>query len=143
MKRPAAIVTDRGGRTGHAAIVSRELGIPCVVGTGEATKTLRDGQIVTVDGTRGVVLRRPRRGSLAGTSSEAATHAAGAGLKTKTRVYVNLAQPELADRVAARNVDGVGLLRAEFIVAQIGRAPPPRCSRRAAARSSSRSWPRA
>ena len=57
MRRAAAIVTDSGGMTCHAAIVSRELGIPCVVGTGEATRKLRDGEIVTVDATRGVVLR--------------------------------------------------------------------------------------
>jgi pyruvate,water dikinase len=56
MRRAAAIATDSGGMTCHAAIVSRELGIPCVVGTGEATKKLRDGEIVTVDATHGVVL---------------------------------------------------------------------------------------
>ena len=56
LRRAAVIVTDSGGMTCHAAIVSRELGIPCVVGTGEATSKLRDGEIVTVDATRGVVL---------------------------------------------------------------------------------------
>ena len=56
LRRAAAIVTDSGGMTCHAAIVSRELGIPCVVGTGEATSKLRDGEIVTVDATRGLVL---------------------------------------------------------------------------------------
>ena len=56
MRRAAAIVTDSGGMTCHAAIVSRELGIPCVVGTGDATAKLRDGEIVTVDATHGVVL---------------------------------------------------------------------------------------
>ncbi len=68
MRRAAAIVTDSGGMTCHAAIVSRELGIPCVVGTADATRTLRDGELVTVDATRGVVLEgapaphpRPRR----------------------------------------------------------------------------------
>ena len=56
MRRAAAIVTDSGGMTCHAAIVSRELGIPCLVGTGGATKILRDGELVTVDATRGAVL---------------------------------------------------------------------------------------
>ncbi|HUS81703.1 MAG TPA: phosphoenolpyruvate synthase [Dehalococcoidia bacterium] len=122
MKRAVAIVTDRGGRTAHAAIVSRELGIPCVVGTGEATKTLREGQIVTVDGARGVVYDGRAEATLAHFEREKAA-ATASSAKTKTRVYVNLAQPDLADRVATRNVDGVGLLRAEFIVADIGEHP--------------------
>jgi len=117
MKRAVAIVTDRGGRTAHAAIVSRELGIPCVVGVGQATKTLKDGQIISVDGSRGKVYE----GKVA--VKEKATDITKEKIKTRTRVYVNLAQPELVDRVAARNVDGVGLLRAEFMVAQIGEHP--------------------
>ena len=117
MKRAVAIVTDRGGRTAHAAIVSRELGIPCVVGVGQATKTLKDGQIISVDGSRGKVYE----GKVA--VKEKATDITKEKIKTRTKVYVNLAQPELVDRVAARNVDGVGLLRAEFMVAQIGEHP--------------------
>jgi len=120
MKRAVAIVTDRGGRTAHAAIVSRELGIPCVVGTGEATTKLTNGQVVTVDGSHGKVYegkitRRIKTTAVSDILKEA--------IKTRTRVYVNLAQPELAEKVAAHNVDGVGLLRAEFIVAQIGEHP--------------------
>ncbi len=117
MKRAAAIVTDRGGRTAHAAIVSRELGIPCVVGTGKAMAMLKDGQVITVDGSKGRVYNG--KVAIQAASSEAGKE----NIKTKTRVYVNLAQPELAEKVAARNVDGVGLLRAEFIVAQIGEHP--------------------
>jgi len=123
MKRAAAIITDRGGRTAHAAIVSRELGIPCVVGTGNATKVLRTEQIVTVDGARGRVYNGRAEASLTWAAQEKERYAAAAALKTRTRVYVNLAEPELADVIAARNVDGVGLLRAEFIVAQIGEHP--------------------
>ncbi len=120
MKRAVAIVTDRGGRTAHAAIVSRELGIPCVVGTEEATTILTDGQVITVDGSRGKiydgkVTRRIKTTSVTSILREA--------IETKTKVYVNLAQPELAEVVAMRNVDGVGLLRAEFIIAQIGEHP--------------------
>jgi len=120
MKRAVAIVTDRGGRTAHAAIVSRELGIPCVVGTGEATTRLTNGQVVTVDGSHGKVYegkvtRRIKTTAVSDILREA--------VRTRTRVYVNLAQPELAEKVAAHNVDGVGLLRAEFIVAQIGEHP--------------------
>ena len=120
MKRAAAIVTNRGGRTAHAAIVSRELGIPCVVGTEEATGTLSDRQIITVDGSHGKiyegkVARRIETTSVSTIFQEA--------IKTRTKVYVNLAQPELVDRVASHNVDGVGLLRAEFMMAHIGEHP--------------------
>jgi len=120
MKRAVAIVTDRGGRTAHAAIVSRELGIPCVVGAEKATSTLKNGQIITVDGSHGKiydgkVTRRIKTTAVADVLRES--------IKTRTRVYVNLAQPELAENVAKRNVDGVGLLRAEFMVAQINEHP--------------------
>lgn len=123
MKRATAIITDRGGRTAHAAIVSRELGIPCVVGTGSATKDLRNGQIVTVDGSRGHVYEGRAEASLAAAAKEKERYEAAATLKTKTKILVNLAEPELADTIAARNVDGVGLFRAEFIVAAIGEHP--------------------
>ena len=121
MKRAAAILTDQGGRTSHAAIVSRELGIPCVVGATKATKTLKDGQIVTVDGSSGKVYA----GNVVPDSYKLASKikSKGSTLKTKTKVYVNLAQPDLAQGVADRNVDGVGLLRAEFIMGQIGEHP--------------------
>jgi pyruvate,water dikinase len=114
MKRAVGIVTDRGGRTAHAAIVSRELGVPCVVGTEIATKTLTDGQEITVDGFNGQVYA----GRVAEPTKAAPKVITQERIKTKTRVYVNLAEPELADVVAARHVDGVGLLRAEFMMAQ-------------------------
>ncbi len=119
MKRAAGIVTDRGGRTAHAAIVSRELGIPCVVGTEVATKTLTNGQEITVDGFNG----RVYAGRVAEPTKAAPQVITQERIKTRTRVYVNLAEPELADVVAARHVDGVGLLRAEFMMAQIGGHP--------------------
>ncbi len=119
MKRAAAIVTDRGGRTAHAAIVSRELGIPCVVGTEVATKTLKDGQEITVDGSIGEVYA----GKVAEPTKAAPAVISQERIKTKTKVYVNLAEPELAEAIAARHVDGVGLLRAEFMIAQIGGHP--------------------
>ncbi len=119
MKRAAAIVTDRGGRTCHAAIVSRELGIPCVVGTEHATTVLKQEQVVTVDGADGKVYE----GNITTKARGIQSTALKPHIKTKTKVYVNLAEPELADRVASRDVDGVGLLRAEFIIAQIGEHP--------------------
>jgi pyruvate,water dikinase len=123
MKRAAGIVTDRGGRTAHAAIVSRELGIPCVVGAAGATTTLRDDQIVTVDGSQGKVYEGRAEARLAWAAQEKARQAEIGAIETRTRLYVNLAEPELAEVVAARNVDGVGLLRAEFMIAQIGEHP--------------------
>jgi pyruvate,water dikinase len=117
MKRAAAIVTDRGGRTAHAAIVSRELGIPCVVGTGKATATLKDEQVITVDGSSGKVYE----GKIEFAVQKKAR--VTTRIKTKTKLLVNLAQPELVERVAALDVDGIGLLRAEFMAAQIGEHP--------------------
>jgi len=118
MKRAAAIVTDLGGRTCHAAIVSRELGVPCIVGAGKATDILNNGQEITVDGSQGKVYA----GILA-PLLKAKEVSIGADIETRTKVYVNLADPELVEAVAGRNVDGVGLLRAEFMIAQIGEHP--------------------
>ena len=114
MRRAAAIVTDSGGMTCHAPIVSRELGIPAVVGTGDATKRLRDGEGVTVDATHGVV----REGISAPEPAPAAAPAAAvaAAPVTGTRLLVNLSEPSQIDRAAALDVDGVGLLRAELMV---------------------------
>lgn len=116
MKKSAAILTEHGGRTSHAAIVSREFGIPAVVGIPQVTKKLKDGQIITVNGSKGEIYE----GSvlIQEKKEEEDLH-----LKTATKVYVNLAEPELAEKIAARNVDGVGLLRAEFMIAQIGIHP--------------------
>jgi pyruvate,water dikinase len=122
MKRAAAIITDEGGRTCHAAIVSRELGIPCVVGTESATKDLKNEQVVTVDGKNGIIYdgkieKKAVEQPSAGGAPESAP-------VTATKIYVNLGEPELADKVAALNVDGVGLLRAEFIIMEsIGEHP--------------------
>ena len=117
MKRASAIVTDRGGRTAHAAIVSRELGIPCVVGSENATTTLKDGQVITVDGTNGKVYA-----GVIEVESNVKIRARGE-VVTKTKLLANLAQPDIVDRVASRDVDGIGLLRAEFMVAEIGEHP--------------------
>ncbi len=122
MRKAVAIITDRGGRTSHAAIVSRELGIACVVGTKNATKILKDGMIVTVDGSKGTVYK----GLSSGESKSLelpSKHKQPLHHKTATKLYVNLAQPNLAGQIAAKNVDGVGLLRAEFILGQIGIHP--------------------
>ncbi|MGE3845026.1 MAG: phosphoenolpyruvate synthase [Vicinamibacterales bacterium] len=123
MKRASAIITERGGRTCHAAIVSRELGIPCVVGAQGATTALAVDREVTVDGSTGKIFDGRAEARLAWYERQKVKYAAASALKTTTRLYVNLAEPELAERIAQRSVDGVGLLRAEFIVAQIGTHP--------------------
>lgn len=121
MKRAVAIVTDRGGRTSHAAIISRELGIACVVGTEKATQVLKEGEVVTVDGSKGTIYKGQILKVKKDLEFEAYEHRKLK--KTATKVYVNLAEPEFAHQIASRNVDGVGLLRAEFIMAQIGIHP--------------------
>jgi pyruvate,water dikinase len=115
LRRAAALVTDGGGMTCHAAIVSRELGVPCVVGTRRATEVLRGGEIVTVDGQAGTVAAG-RATPRVETPLAAAPMPAGALEPLATRLYVNLALAEQAERVAAMPVDGVGLLRAEFML---------------------------
>jgi pyruvate, water dikinase len=116
MRRAAAIVTDSGGMTCHAAIVSRELGIPCVVGTAEATRVLRDGEIVTVDAGEGTVSEGATAPPPAAATSEAVATAAAP--VTGTKVLVNLSEPSQLQRAAALDVDGVGLLRAELMVVE-------------------------
>lgn len=123
MKKASAIITNEGGMTSHAAIVSRELGVPCVVGTKEATIRLRDGFVVTVDGAKGQIYLG---GHIKVEKKEEApeeTYKKSSHLKTATHIYVNLAEPERAKEVAKLNVDGVGLLRAEFMIADIGVHP--------------------
>jgi len=119
MSRAAGIVTDEGGMTCHAAIVSRELGVPCVVGTREATRIVADGSEVTVDGKTGAVyrgIRTPPKPAAAptfvGGSGPVSGHAAPV---TATKIYVNVGVPEKAEEYARLPVSGVGLLRIEFI----------------------------
>ena len=113
MRRAAAVVTDGGGMTCHAAIVSRELGIPCVVGTRNATRTLRAGELVTVDGRRGQV----SAGAPApAPPAESRATVAAVATPLATKLYLNLAMADQAEAAAALPVDGVGLLRAEFMI---------------------------
>lgn len=117
MARAGAIVTDEGGMTCHAAIVSRELGVPCVVGTRTGTQTIRNDSPVTVDGKMGTVraglpLEAPPSGHAA-PGSTVDPHL-GAPV-TATRIYVNASVPEKAAEFARLPVSGVGLLRIEFI----------------------------
>jgi pyruvate,water dikinase len=120
MKRAAAIVTDHGGRTSHAAIVSRELGLPAIVGTGNATHVLHDGQEVTVscaEGEEGFVYA----GSAEVTVEDIRLDAVPG---TRTKVMLNLANPAAAARWWRLPVDGVGLARMEFVVTNAVRVHP-------------------
>lgn len=119
MKKAVAIITDQGGRTSHAAIVSRELGIPAVVGTEKATTTLKTGDLVTVNGQTGEIFKGGSPTVTLQTSSPTDEPI----IKTATKVYMNLAEPELAAKSSLRHADGVGLLRAEFMMAGIGKHP--------------------
>ncbi|RLC34247.1 phosphoenolpyruvate synthase, partial [Candidatus Shapirobacteria bacterium] len=120
MKKAAGIITDKGGQTSHAAIVSRELGTPCVVGTKVATKKLKDGDIVTLDGSTGRIWFGDLTKNFQQSTNKKQT---GRSLKTATKIYVNLGEPELAKEISQRHVDGIGLLRAEFMIANIGIHP--------------------
>ncbi|MDD1669708.1 MAG: phosphoenolpyruvate synthase, partial [Methanomicrobiales archaeon] len=121
MRKVAAIVTDEGGMTCHAAIVSRELGTPAVVGTKKATSVLRQGQVVTVDGEKGLVYEGKTE---APPQKEKAVMAvASAPLITATSVKVNVSLPEAAARAAATGADGVGLLRIEHLILGLNKTP--------------------
>ncbi len=130
MRIAAAIVTDEGGMTSHAAIVSRELGIPAVVGAGNATQVLRDGEYYTVDGSKGVVyegvIEVERRAE-----EKAVTAAAPAAVpkeiiihiyrsvRTAAGIYMNLGVPEKIDEYKDLPFDGIGLMRIEFTISSV------------------------
>ena len=119
MKKAKAIVTDSGGMTCHASIVSRELGIPCIVGTksrGEAaTVTIPDGIDVTIDATHGVVYEGVIEEAKKENQAGAAVAVAEYFPPTGTKVYMNLGDPELAEKYSSLPCDGIGLMREEFI----------------------------
>jgi len=118
MKKVNGIITDKGGQTSHAAIVSRELGVPCIVGTKTATKMFKEGDIITLNGTTGEIWRGDLTNKNAPIIKKQESIA-----KTATKIYVNLGEPDLAETISKKNVDGIGLLRAEFMLANIGIHP--------------------
>ena len=118
MQRAGAIITNEGGMTCHAAIVSREMGTPCIVGTEHATTVLKEGDIVTLDASRGIVYEGKVdiiSGSIANSSDQK--------LSTKISIKVILDIPEVAQKAAATGADGVGLIRSEIIIAKGGMHP--------------------
>jgi len=133
MKLAGAIVTDKGGVTCHAAIVSRELGIPCVVGTENATQLMKTGRQYTVDSRSGVVYEgimetlTQQLSSAAGAASGSTAVATGVFQSvpvTATKIYMNLGVPEKVDEYKDLPFEGIGLMRIEFILASyIGEHP--------------------
>jgi pyruvate,water dikinase len=121
MKKASAIVTDDGGLTCHAAIISRELGTPCVVGTQKATTVLKDNMVITVDGEKGIVYEGEIKKKEEAAPAQVVY--AGAPIITATEIKVNVSMPEVAERAAATGADGVGLLRAEHMILGTGVHP--------------------
>ncbi|MDP3640059.1 MAG: phosphoenolpyruvate synthase, partial [Nanoarchaeota archaeon] len=122
MQRAAAIVTDEGGMTSHAAIVSREMGTPCIVGTEHATHVLRDGQLITVHATQGLVYE----GKIAVKEAplpQAPVSSNPEELVTATEIKCIMDLPDLAQKAAATGADGVGLVRLEIMIAAGGIHP--------------------
>jgi pyruvate,water dikinase len=124
MKRAAGIVTDEGGMTSHAAIVSRELGVPAVVGSGNASEVLADGRVVTIDGDKSSVTA----GEAEQPAEEEDRHddirpQNPVKPMTATEVKVNVSIPEAAHRAAQTGADGVGLLRMEHMILSTGQTP--------------------
>lgn len=120
MKKAAAIVTDGGGRTSHAAIVSRELGVPCIVGTGEATKKIKDNTLITVscaEGEEGRVYAGQLSFQIKKTNLKKIP-------QPKIKVMMNIGQPDTAFEFCRIPNDGVGLAREEFIIANTIKAHP-------------------
>ncbi|MEJ2268003.1 MAG: PEP-utilizing enzyme [Nanoarchaeota archaeon] len=116
MQKSVAIITDEGGLTAHAAIVSREMGIPAIVGTQEATTKLREGEIITVDGSTGKIYK----GKVAETSKK---EIAEVTAKTKTKIKVIVDLPSFAERASKTGIKQVGLTRIEGIIAESGKHP--------------------
>ncbi|MCD6125584.1 MAG: phosphoenolpyruvate synthase [Thaumarchaeota archaeon] len=129
MRVAGAIVTDEGGMTCHAAIVSRELGIPCIVGAREATKLMKSGETYTVDARSGVIYEGLVEELIKPAEEEKVAVAAGAVMAqapvvTGTKIYVNISIPDVAEKVAKETqADGVGLLRAEHLMLSVGKHP--------------------
>ena len=126
MQRAGAIVTNEGGMTCHAAIVSREMGIPCIVGTENATEILKEGEIITVHATRGVVyegkvgMTEDKKDLLQGVEVKKNEHGE---IITATEVKVIMDLPDFAEHAADTGADGVGLARLEIMIANGGIHP--------------------
>ncbi|QGA69463.1 pyruvate, water dikinase [Sulfolobus sp. E11-6] len=128
MKMAGAIITDEGGMTSHAAIVSRELGIPAIVGSREATKVIQENQEITVDAIRGIVYEGKVLQATESVSTQTQPSTGIQGISrevllslypvTATKIYMNLGEPDVIDKYLDLPFDGIGLMRIEFIVSE-------------------------
>lgn len=123
MKRANGIITDEGGVTCHAAIVSRELGIPCVVGTSDGSKVLKENSIVTLDGNKGFVYDGKLAEKTDSKDNESINSVIQNPTITVTEVKVNVSMPEAAKKASKTGADGVGLLRTEHMMLALGVHP--------------------
>lgn len=124
IRKAAALVCNSGGPTCHAAIVARELGIPCIVATGNGTRALQTGALVTIDGSLGTIYEGAHGEPAAERPAGPAPQPAPAALPTATRIYMNLGGLERLEEYRSLPVDGIGLLRTEFLIAgSIGHHP--------------------
>jgi|TARA_A100001037_G_scaffold306861_1_gene357527 pyruvate,water dikinase len=123
MKRAAGIITDEGGMTSHASIVSRELGVPAIVGAKFATTQLEDGNFVTMDGNLGIVLEGISHYATPSTANNLSSNIPFSKPMTATKVLVNISIPEAAERAASTGADGVGLLRIEHLILSTNKTP--------------------
>jgi pyruvate,water dikinase len=135
LQRAVAIITYKGSLSSHAAVMARQIGIPAVVEVGDGASLLQTGEMVTVDGDQGLIFAGQIQTSTQTatvTSGNANAHlaspnnlieAAGQPISTATKIYVNLTEPSMAEAVAQQAVDGVGLLRAEYMLSRLGEHP--------------------
>ncbi|MEM0139564.1 MAG: phosphoenolpyruvate synthase [Ferroplasma sp.] len=125
MGKAKAIITDDGGLTCHAAIVSRELGVPCIVGTSsfgkKATETLKDDEVITVDAKNGIVIEGGIESKEESVPQNSYSYEGD--ITTGTKIFVNMGEPQLSEKVSKLPCDGIGLMREEFIWAEIGEHP--------------------
>ncbi len=132
MRKVVAIVTDEGGLTSHAAIVSRELGVPCIVGSEKATQLFHDGDLITVDGTNGIVYQGDVSSGISEVKKENTNQEKSfdnnlqevGEIITGTKIYMNLGEPDKIDDYKNLPFDGIGLMRIEFIITDTVRKHP-------------------
>lgn len=121
-KLAGGVVTNQGGVTSHAALITRELGIPCVVGVDDATRKLKEGEVVTLNGTKGEVSKNTWKIDQK-QEKQLAEIKPNQEIKTVTKIYLNLSEPDEAEKAAKLPTAGIGLLRAEFMISEFGVHP--------------------
>jgi pyruvate, water dikinase len=122
IKKVLGVITDQGGLTSHAAVMAREFGVPCIVGAEEATSKLKTGEVITMNGKEGWVVKG-HKGIHTSDSQSQGEIKPDENIKTATKIYVNMSDPQNVHEVSQMPVEGVGILRGEFLISQIGIHP--------------------